>query len=242
MRQLRIVFCVAVLLLYLVYPAISLAQTVPVLLYHRLGYTSTPLYLSPERFENQLKALKEAGYTSLSLRQYTDYMTGATDDLPEKPLLITFDDGNADNYDIAFPLLKQYGFTATFFVPTALLDQEARITSSQLLEMHLAGMSFGSHTATHKRLTQLDKTDLAKELGQSKQTLEELLHKPVESIAYPGGSYDDTVLSIVKSSGYKIGFITLSGRNSRSTPSLLMRRIPVFSYSPHILWLIENGT
>lgn len=231
--------CTVILMFSLTYPSAS-AQTIPVLLYHRLGPTSHPLYLSAERFENQVKTLKEAGYTTLSLKQYEDFILGLTPDLPEKPILITFDDGDIDNYEIAFPILKRYGFKATFFIPTSFLDQSGRITSSQLLEMHHAGMSFGSHTATHRRLAYLDAGEVVQELTRSKQTLEHLLQSPVESIAYPAGSYDELVTVIAENSRYKIGFTTLSGSNSRNTPPFLMKRIPVFSYSTHILRLIDN--
>lgn len=221
--------------------AIASARTIPVLLYHRLGPSSHPLYLSAARFENQVKALKEAGYNTLSLKQYEDFILGLTSDLPEKPILITFDDGYSDNYEIAFPILKSYGFKAAFFITTTLLDQPERITSSQLLEMHLAGMSFGSHTATHRRLVHLDTGEIVQELTRSKQTLEQLLQSRVESIAYPTGGYNELVMVIAENTGYKVGFTTLPGQNSRNTPPLLMKRIPVFSYSPHILHLIESA-
>lgn len=241
MKQFQILFCAAILLLVLTIPAIAAVQTVPVILYHRLGTVIHPLYLSPERFENQMKALKEAGYTTLTLKQYEDFVVGAVSELPEKPILITFDDGDIDNYEVAFPVLKNYGMKATFFIPTAYLDQADKLTSSQVLEMHHAGMSFGSHTVTHRRLANLNEAELCKELEQSKQTLEDLLQNPVNSIAYPGGSYNETVMLLVKKFSYKAGFSTLSGQNSRSTPPLLMKRIPIFSYSPHILRLIENA-
>lgn len=241
MKQLSSFFCMVTLLFFLTYPAIASPKTVPVLLYHRLGTVAHPLYLSPERFENQMKALKEAGFTTLSLKQYEAFVLGLMSDLPDNSILITFDDGDIDNYEAAFPILKRYGLKATFFIPTALLDQEGRLTSSQLLEMHHAGMSFGSHTVTHRRLAHLDQAEIIVELEQSKQILEELLHSPVESIAYPGGSYNEMVMLAAKNSGYKVGFSTLSGRNSRSTSPFIMKRIPVFSYSPHILQLIENA-
>ena len=241
MKHFFITVNIIVLVLFLFCPVGFTAQTVPVLLYHRIDGISHPLHISPKRFENQLKAIKEAGYTTITLEQYNNFVLGLAIDLPEKPILITFDDGDADNYDAAFPILQRFGARATFFVPTGLLDLPGRITSSQLLEMRHAGMSIGSHTLTHRRLTSLDKTDLTAELALSKQALEELLGTPVECIAYPGGSYNETVLQAAKNAGYKIGFTTVSGRNSRGTPPLLMKRIPVFSFSPHILTLIENA-
>jgi peptidoglycan/xylan/chitin deacetylase (PgdA/CDA1 family) len=107
------------------------SPSIPVLLYHRLGNVQHPLYLSPKQFESQMKLLKETSYTALSIQEYENYITGATTNLPEKPILITFDDGDIDNYDLAFPILKRYGYKATFFIPTDFLDQPGRITSSQ---------------------------------------------------------------------------------------------------------------
>jgi peptidoglycan/xylan/chitin deacetylase (PgdA/CDA1 family) len=68
-----------------------------------------------------------------------------------------------------------------------------------------------------------------------------LLDLPVESIAYPGGSYNEMTLALAKDTGYKVGFSTISGHNSRQTNQPIMKRIPVFSYSTHILKLIENA-
>jgi peptidoglycan/xylan/chitin deacetylase (PgdA/CDA1 family) len=107
--------------------------------------------------------------------------------------------------------------------------------------MFHSGMSFGSHTSTHRSLATLEKNEACKELTQSKQILEALLNQPVESIAYPGGSYNETILELAQAAGYKVGFSTVVGHNSRKTNLHIMKRIPVFNYSPPILRLIENA-
>jgi peptidoglycan/xylan/chitin deacetylase (PgdA/CDA1 family) len=145
MRPVVLLF-VGILLCSLIAPVSASNRTIPVLLYHRLGGVHHPLYITPERFDAQIQTLKEHGFTSLSLQQYEAYILGTTTKLPEKPLLITFDDGDIDNYELASPILKRHGFKATFFIPTSFMDRQDCITTSQILEMHHAGMSFASHT------------------------------------------------------------------------------------------------
>lgn len=209
-----------------VYPSI------PVLLYHRVGYTNDPLTITPERFAKELAALKENGYETISIETFAEYMKGSTVSLPAKPVLITFDDGYQDNYSNAFPLLKKYNSVATFFVITYFVDKyEDRLTSGEIQEMHAAGMSFGSHTVTHNPLAKLNNEWAANELLYSRQFLEALLHSPICAIAYPRGSYTADTLRLAGESGYSLGFTVKPGSCAKTNPPFSIPRIPVFSYS-----------
>ena len=111
---------VAALCLYLSNPlsAGSSSSSVPVLVYHRVGYASDPLTVTPERLTRDLEELNQKGYETISIKAFEDYMSGKEQQLPAKPILITFDDSYQDNYVYAFPILRQYHDVATYFVIT----------------------------------------------------------------------------------------------------------------------------
>ncbi|MBP2643636.1 MAG: polysaccharide deacetylase [Firmicutes bacterium] len=245
-RSSIIVWCIALL------GALSFTQVgyaadkgIPVLLYHRVGYTNDALTVKPERLRNDLIKLKKNGYSTISLEMFEQYITGKNVEIPVKPILITFDDSYQDNYDNALTILKENNCVATFFVITGMVDHnQDRLTSSEIKEMAALGMSFGSHTVSHTPLTQNSEEWLGNELAFSKQFLEELLGKPTVSIAYPEGKYTPMSISLVIEKGYDLGFTVEPGICTRQTPLLKLPRIPVFFYTGDIVEIVhkyENG-
>jgi peptidoglycan/xylan/chitin deacetylase (PgdA/CDA1 family) len=134
--------------------------------------------------------------------------------LPGSPrLAITFDDGYEDNYTVAWPILQEFGFPATFFAATDYVGNRARFNRDwqpammswlQLREMAAAGMEIGSHTCSHPHLPTLDATALRHELAGSRAALEERLALPVRSLAYPHGLHTSQVLDAAEAAGYAL--------------------------------------
>lgn len=158
--------------------------------------------VSPEGLETHLKYFKENGYQVISVYDLLDYFdTGRP--LPAKAVAITFDDGYYGQYKWAFPLLKKYKMTATFFIVTSYIGKGNMLTWPQIKEMSEAGMTIGSHSLDHASLTKLDDIQLRDELVNSKKILEEKIGKQVDLFSYPGGDYNDHVIELVKEAGYQ---------------------------------------
>jgi len=218
------------------------AKSIPVLVYHRVGDTADALTVKPEKLRGDLINLKNNGYQTISLKVFEEYMSGKDVELPDKPILVTFDDSYQDNYENAFPILKENQCVATFFVITWLVDRnQDRLTSAEIKAMAAAGMSFGSHTVSHTVL--VDKPDfwVQNELAYSKQFLEELLGTPICSVAYPEGKFNANTIKIAIEQGYSTGFTVEPGKSTRQTAPFKVCRIPVFSYTLDVVKAINNA-
>ncbi len=194
------------------------ALHVPILIYHSVkphqpGETSLlkRYIVEPSSFEKQLRFFKENNYTVIGL----DYLAEALDQtilLPPKSIVLTFDDGWNNQYAYAFPLLKQYGYTATFFIYTNAIDHKGFLTWQQVKEMDSAGMTIGGHTKSHPYLKQVTDTALLEdEIIGGKRVLEDHLGNSITLFAYPFGYYNDTIIGIVKKAGYKTARSTYKG-------------------------------
>ncbi|AGK95776.1 polysaccharide deacetylase family protein [Clostridium pasteurianum] len=184
-------------------------QGVPVLMYHSISFEkNNPLKVPPEQLEEEFKYLKDNGYTTISLDDLYNYFEDNAQ-IPEKSIVLTFDDGYEDNYTALFPLLKKYGLRATVFVITGYVDKmPAYLTSSQLKEMNSYGVDIESHTVNHDHLKTLTKDKQLATLTESKAFLEKLLNKKINYIAYPYGEYDNNTLECAKQAGYKMALST----------------------------------
>lgn len=215
-------------------------RNIPVLAYHRVGYTTDNLTVTPERFSNDLASLQERGYCSISLEEFQNFLDDRNVEMPEKPILITFDDGYLDNFENAYPILRKYGMVGTFFIITDMLWTKERLTPENIVEMSQGGMSFGSHTVTHRALAELDQTAIYDELLNSKAALESVLGKKVDGIAYPRGSYNEAVVNIAKEVGYITGFTVREGICIKESPDFELRRIPIFKYDSGVINVIAS--
>jgi peptidoglycan/xylan/chitin deacetylase (PgdA/CDA1 family) len=185
--------------------------TIPILLYHRIDISpiKSRYYVTPEKFEAQLKLLHEWEYTTITTRMLIQAITQGAE-LPPRPLLITFDDGHLDNYTIAFPIMQKYGFTGVLYIVYNYIDADQYMNVDQILEMHNAGWEVGSHSLNHFDLTKLDDDKKRAEIVESREVLQELLGFPIETFAYPFGTKDGSVLDYVHFAGY-IGAMGASG-------------------------------
>lgn len=206
----------------------SRAQKIVVLNYHKIDEMPIALAVSPGDFERQMAYLRAQGYVSITPDQLVDHLEYDAP-LPEKPLLITFDDGYEDNYVHAYPILKKYGFTATIFVVTDYLDRFPQyLTWEQARELKRAGFFIASHTMQHKPLTELDGAALRAELVGSAEALDYQLGKQSRFLAYPTGAYDLAQSQALKDCGYRAAFTVKYGNVDRSSYLYALERVPVF--------------
>jgi len=188
-------------------PALPAPQSVevPILVYHHVvpGRSASVLFVPPDTFEQQLKYLQDNGYRSISFDDLADCLEYGTP-LPERPVILSFDDGWENQFTYAFPLLQKYGFTGTFYVVTGYLDHQNFMTVDQLKTMIAAGMTIGDHSRTHPALPSIGNPQRLKdEIAGSKSWLEERLGVAIDTFAYPYGSYTAAVAAAVKAAGYR---------------------------------------
>lgn len=192
-------------------PEEGTSVAVPIIVYHSvrpsyLGETAAvKRYMSePTVLDQELSYLRNNDYHVISLDSLLEYFDNGTP-IPTKPIVLTFDDGWENQYVYAFPLLKKYGFTATFFIFTSAIGHKNFLTWDQIKEMDTAGMSIGGHTRTHPYLTKItDPTLLKKEIAGGKQVIEEHLGHTIDTFAYPFGMYNATTTRAVSDAGYRI--------------------------------------
>lgn len=169
--------------------------------------------MHPVRFSEQLDFLRAHGYTPLSVAQLAEARTGGQC-LPERPVVITFDDGFADFYTGALPALKKYGFVATIFLATDHIGKTSywlaaegegdrpMLSWEQVRELDRSGIECGAHTRTHPQLDTLRTAQAQDEIVGSKRALECNLGKPVVSFAYPHGYHSAATKKLVKQAGF----------------------------------------
>lgn len=202
---------------------------IPILYYHSVSPSAdNEVIITPEVLKSELQYLKDEGYTTLTLSEANDYLLNNSP-IPSKSIVITFDDGYMDNYDNAFPILKELEMTATIFCITSKLDGSYYLSPSAIKEMSDYGIDIQSHTITHPKLDSLTYDEQLIELKESKKTLESITGKPVTSIAYPFGNFNDDTIKAAKIAGYSLGFTTNRGLADRNDNALKIDRIYVSS-------------
>lgn len=209
---------------------------VPVLMYHEIAdssVTESPLAVSPSAFADQIAYLRDAGFTTVTAGQLAAILAEGAGDLPERPVVLTFDDGYGDFHSQALPLLKQHGFNATLFQTTGWVgeeDEKKRMLNwRELAESEQAGIEIGAHTSTHPQLDQLPEKLLREELYVSKSMLEDHLGLKVPGLAYPFGYSNAKVRRMARELGYDYAYavdnaMTTDGADSFALPRLTVRR------------------
>lgn len=157
--------------------------------------------VTPQTFERQMQWLVDKNYTTLTLGEMTAAIRGERP-MPEKPVVITFDDNNLSQYDVALPVLEKNGQKAVFYLIAKYLDSANMVNRDRALTLQDKGHEIASHTMTHRALPGLGDADLAWELTESKRILEELTGRPVLHLAYPGTAHNQRVRDAAKAAGY----------------------------------------
>ena len=182
---------------------------VPILLYHRIDVspTGSEYYVTPDKFEEEMKLLSDWGYTTITTELLIKSINEGAE-MPVRPIVITFDDGNLDNYTTAFPIMQKYGFTGVVYIVGNYLGAEKYMNADQIREMSAAGWEVGSHSISHADLTKVGATLQRYEIVQSRIDLENKLGVPVLTFAYPFGISDSSAIDYAQFAGY-IGGMSL---------------------------------
>lgn len=201
---------------------------IPVLLYHSLDHNESVISIAPNEFRAHMAFLKDNGYQAISLPKFLDYLYRGIK-TPQRKVVLTFDDGFRNNYTEAFPILRDYGFTATIFLVTNHIgslcswDKDESIPDLPMLsweeirKMSDYGIDFGTHTCSHPYLAQLSEYEIKSELTKSKLTIETRLNKPVEFFCHPYGDTNHKTQRAAEACGYMgaFGGVDFSLANSR---------------------------
>lgn len=191
-------------------------QCLPILMYHSI--TERPraathrLSVAPETFEAQLDLLRRLGCTALSFSAASELLESGQE-LPERTVVLTFDDGYADFHEHALPVLERHGFTGTLFVTTGWLSDAGEhaagrprapmLSWKQVREVADAGIEIGGHSHSHAQLDQVSDDALRAEVRDCRELLQEAIGQQVETFAYPYGYSSSRVRAAVGASGYR---------------------------------------
>lgn len=205
-------------------------KEVPVLCYHQIrdwkasdSKRAHDDIIPPANFKQHMKMLADSGYHTILPDQLYDYLNYGTA-LPAKPIMITFDDTDLDQYTVGAAELKKHGFKGVFFIMTVSIGRPRYMSKAQIKELSDDGHVIASHTWNHKNFTQFTDEDWKIQIDEPTRTLEKITGKKVEYFAYPYGLFKASLLPKLKEHGFKAAFI-LSTKRDETDPLLTIRRI-----------------
>jgi len=195
----------------------ALVLHVPVLMYHLVALpgevpdAAPDLVVSPVTFDTQMRALHDAGWHTITAAQLAaDLATGTRP--PARSLVVTIDDGYADAYTRAFPILKKYGFVATFYVVAGRVGGSTHtLTWPQVRDLLAAGMDIGNHTMGHPALAMASDWDLGWQVRHAQEVVLRETGYAMTTLAYPAGRFDGRVEDAVQAAGLDLAFTTQPG-------------------------------
>ena len=174
----------------------------PILLYHHIEENGgNRYYVSPEEFHAQMIALREWGYTTIPISLLVDALVNGAE-LPARPVVISFDDGDISVYENAYPIMQDVDFTGVFYIVSNRLESQGFVNVNQLKEMIVAGWEVGSHSQSHIDLP-TNHDVVHAQIRQSKLDLEYALGTEIATFAYPFGTIDDYIVGKVQDYGYE---------------------------------------
>jgi len=201
------------------------------------GARSPRNYVPPGDFGAQLELVASLGYQTISFTEWLEYREHGHP-IPARPIILTFDDGYRSVWEHAWPLLRQFGFSATVFLISSLIGKtnawdnpgtaaEPLLAASEITTMRDAGIQFESHSHTHPALTTLAPERVLADLRTSRAELERLLGLPVSVLCYPYGKQNATVRALARDAGFQAGVIARRRMNSVRTDPFRLTRISI---------------
>ncbi|HSY91281.1 MAG TPA: polysaccharide deacetylase family protein [Candidatus Binatus sp.] len=205
------------------------------LMYHELETPGRPLchsepgyvryILGEQNFREQIDWLRKEGMRGLSVSD------SLAEDHP-RVIVLTFDDGCESDLSIAAPILKQAGFSATFYITLGFLGQRGYLVPRQVRELGDAGFEIGCHSMTHAYLNDLDAAGLRREIADAKTQLEDILGRPVHHFSCPGGRWSANVVQVAREAGYRSVASSRIGANRRGSDPFHLARVAVMRGTP----------
>ncbi|UKT62277.1 polysaccharide deacetylase family protein [Pedobacter mucosus] len=208
-------------------------KEIPVLCYHQIrnniasdSKRAHDDIIAPDKFKEHIKMLADSGYHSILPDQLYNYLV-YNGPLPTKPIMITFDDTDMDQFLTGASTLKKYGFKGVYFIMTVSIGRKGRInymTKANIKQLADEGNTIASHTYDHKNFVQFTEEDWKTQIDEPTKKLEEIAGKKVEYFAFPYGVYKESTLHKLKEHGFKAAFI-LSTPRDENYPLYTIRRI-----------------
>jgi len=209
------------------------ASHIVFLMYHELELPGRPLcqadpgyvryILDVDTFRSQMEWLKNAGYRGLNVGQAMLYP-------PEPSVCITFDDGCETDLTAAAPLLRQFGFQATFYLTAGFLGTPGYLTAEQVRELDGLGFEVGCHSMTHPYLSDLSEPELKREIVDAKLQIEQMVGHAIEHFSCPGGRYDSRTLELARRAGFRTVANSIFHANSAATSRYELGRVAVLRH------------
>jgi len=220
-------------------------KQVPILCYHQVrnwrpsdGKVGKDYIVEIENFKNHIKMLADSGYHTILPDQLYAYLnTGAP--LPSKPIMLTFDDTDLDQFTVVNPTLKKYGFKAVYFIMTVSIGKKGKfvdyMSADQIRQLSDEGNVIGSHTYDHKNFKKYSGKDWEEQLDKPTKRLEEITGKKMTEFAYPFGLWNAEGIPELKKRHFRMAF-ALADKRDQNDPLYTIRRIIASGYwSPKTL-------
>ncbi|WP_053225922.1 polysaccharide deacetylase family protein [Solirubrobacter soli] len=205
-------------------------KAIPILMYHVInrapaGVPNAELWVDKDVFADEMRALRKAGYTAVTLAQaWSGWKQGGP--LPKKPIILSFDDGYLSHYTNAKPALRKLGWPGVLYLEIKSIGPGG-LTEHQIRSLINAGWEIDSHTLTHPDLTTLDDASLRRELVDSRKEIRTRFGVKADFFAYPAGRYDDRVEAATKAAGYKAAVTTDEGVARGKDDPFALKRVRV---------------
>ncbi len=197
---------------------------IPILAYHSVrpyypGITNMvkEYTVPPEIFDDQLKYLRDNGFTPITMDALVQYLV-SDKELPPRPVMITLDDGWENQFTYAFPILKKYHDPGVFYIYSRAIGVKHYMTWDEVRTLASSGMEIGGHTRSHPELPKIKELALLnEELADSKKVIEKQIGQPIKDFAYPFGEYDDQAIQVLKASGYQSARALIRSSESKTS-------------------------
>jgi peptidoglycan/xylan/chitin deacetylase (PgdA/CDA1 family) len=213
-------------------------KEVPVLCYHHIrnfrsgeGERMKGYEVTPAAFAEQMKIIADSGYKTISPDDLYEYLVHGFR-LPSKPIIITFDDTDEEQFTIGATEMNKYGFKGVYFIMTISINRPRYMTKDQIKQLSDEGHVIAAHTWDHHMVTKYQGADWDTQLVKPKKLLESIAGKPVQYFAYPFGIWNQASIPEFKKSGYKLAFILSTKRDSTEPLYTIRRMIVPGQWSP----------
>jgi peptidoglycan/xylan/chitin deacetylase (PgdA/CDA1 family) len=223
-------------------------KEVPVLCYHHIraakpgdSENMKSYSVSPSAFASQMKALSDSGFTAILPDQLYDYLL-YNDVLPSKPVMITFDDTDGEQYSIGAAEMQKFGFKGVFFIMTVAINRPNYMTKEQIKNLSDSGHVIAAHTWDHHMVTKYAGTDWDIQFSKPTKQLEAITGKPVKYFAYPFGLWNKAAIPELKSRGYQLAFILSTKRDSTEPLHTIRRMIVPGTWSTNGMFTAMRAT